>query len=158
MANKNGRPPKYATPRKLQKAIDDYFKNGVAVRWDTVGKGEAKKRVRVKMPTITGLVLHCGFCDRHSFYAYEKIPLFSHTIKMARSRIEQHYENLLQQGLGAGAIFALKNFGWKDERQLTGPDGGAIEVTYTDARRKLTERIDAIAATREAERIVSHTD
>lgn len=64
--------------------------------------------------TITGLVLHCGFASRQSFYAYEKKPEFSYIIKRARTLIEKEYELCLRRGLGAGAIFALKNFGWTD--------------------------------------------
>ena len=37
-------------------------------------------------------------------------------IKNARTRIEQHYEELVQEG-NSGAIFALKNFGWSDKQE-----------------------------------------
>jgi len=46
--------------------------------------------------TITGLVLYLGFCDRSSFYKYGEKEVFRHTIKKAHSRIENHYENMLQ--------------------------------------------------------------
>lgn len=111
-----GRPPLFSTPEELQTKIDEYFLEGLTAKELVVGKGETKKVVKVVMPTISGLALYLGFCDRHSFYEYEKKEKFTHTIKMARAKLEQHYEELLQQGLGAGAIFALKNFGWKDDK------------------------------------------
>ena len=82
--NKGGRPPKYNTPEKLQKKIDDYFKK--VPKKEYVINGE--KASVIGTHTITGLVLYCGFCDRQSFYAYEKKAEFSYTIKRARSRME----------------------------------------------------------------------
>jgi len=111
---KIGRPPKYDNPEELQKAIEDYFKNGINV----VDKIVGDQVVKVPVPTITGLVLHCGFESRQSFYTYEKIPNFSYTIKKARTFIEKHYEELLQTGNTTGAIFALKNFSWSDKTEI----------------------------------------
>ena len=115
---KVGRPPKYETPEELQGKIDEYFKKGIKPQKIAIGSGNKKQIITVKAPTITGLILYCGFCDRHSFYVYEKIEKFSYTIKAARSRMEQRYEELLQSGLGAGAIFALKNYGWSDRQDI----------------------------------------
>jgi hypothetical protein len=137
--NPEGRPPLYTDPAVLQAKIDEYFKTGVNVRKVLVGKGKEQKIVELPIPTITGLCLHCGFVSRQSFYDYEKHPEFSDTIKRARMRIEQEYEEHLQCGLGAGAIFALKNFGWKDksEHELSGPDGQPLPssspvIIFTD--------------------------
>ena len=107
-----GRPPKYKNPKELQIKIDEYFSKGCTI--DTVWIKGCETPLQVKRPTITGLVLYVGFNNRASFYDYEIIPEFTNTIKRARAKIEQHYEELLQKGLGAGAIFALKNFGWID--------------------------------------------
>ncbi len=112
-----GRPPKFSNPEELQVKIDDYFKSGVAKRDIIVGTGANKKVVQIPLPTITGLILSCGFADRYSFYEYEKKQDFTYTIKRARARIEKEYEEMLQSGLGAGAIFALKNFGWIDKQE-----------------------------------------
>ena len=43
---------------------------------------------------------------------------FSYTIKRARLLIEILYEEQLQKGSPTGAIFALKNFGWKDRQEI----------------------------------------
>ena len=95
-----GRPPLYSDPEVLQERIDEYF---------------AQEDLKI---TIYGLILYCGFCDRQSFYAYEKKPEFSHTIKKARSKIAGYYESKLLGNTTAGAIFALKNFGWSDKQDI----------------------------------------
>jgi hypothetical protein len=109
----------YDDPEKLQRKIDDYFARGVKTKTVVVGRGDGAREITVKVPTITGLVLYCGFSDRISFYSYEKKEKFANTIKAARTRIESHYEELMQSGVAtAGAIFALKNFGWSDKQVL----------------------------------------
>ena len=70
--------------------------------------------------TITGLALHLGFESRQSVYDYEKNGLFSYTIKKARLRVENFYEENLMGDHTAGAIFALKNFGWADNQNVSG--------------------------------------
>jgi hypothetical protein len=110
-----GRPPKYKTAKELQDKIDDYFNKPTRFR-EVWHDGE---RVKIPIFTITGLVLHLGFCDRASFYDYEnRNEDFSHSIKAARTFIEREYEELLHSGNCTGSIFALKNFGWKDKSEL----------------------------------------
>ena len=94
-----GRPPKYESAEQLQVAIDEYFDSNPTL-------------------TITGLCLHLGFESRQSFYDLQKVDEFSYTIKKARMRIESAYEELLQTKAFAGAIFALKNFGWTDKQTI----------------------------------------
>jgi len=96
-----GRPPKYKTAEELQNAIDLY--------WELLDKSK---------PTITGLALALGFESRQSFYRYEQDGEFSYTIKKARLRIEEVYEQNLHGNAAAGSIFALKNFGWSDRQEL----------------------------------------
>jgi len=110
---KTGRPAKFDTPEKMQEAIDNYFRKCPDKRNVTTLTGTTT----LPCPTITGLVMHLGFCDRQSFYAYEKKEKFSYTIKKARTKIEQVYETLLRQSACTGAIFALKNLGWKDTKE-----------------------------------------
>lgn len=104
----------YKTAEELQAKIDEYFAKGVPLKEKVITN---QTTIQVPVPTITGLVLYLGFSDRKSFYEYEKKPEFTHTIKKARTRIENNYEELLLMGGGAGAIFALKNFGWKDKSE-----------------------------------------
>jgi hypothetical protein len=92
--------PYYETPEQMQEAIDAILANP---RFDF---------------TITGLCLELGFCSRQSFYDYEEKPNFSYTIKKARLHIERAYEAKLSGKEVGGAIFALKNLGWKDKTQV----------------------------------------
>jgi hypothetical protein len=94
------RPRTWDNVDDLDKAIEEYFSNNF-------GK-----------ITITGLALHLGFESRQSIYDYEKNGLFSYTIKKARLRVENFYENELLGDHTAGAIFALKNFGWADNQNM----------------------------------------
>lgn len=116
-----GRPIHYKTAEELQKAITDYFKNGIT-------KKEIKSGIEVPVPTISGLCYYLGFASRQSFYDYEKREAFSYTIKRARLFIEQHYEEMLQVGNTTGAIFALKNFGWSDKQDIDLRDMRTINI------------------------------
>jgi len=95
-------PIKYKTPSDLSDKIEEYF--------DSVDE-----EIDI---TITGLVLFLGFADRHSFYDYEKKDGYTHTIKKARTRIENSYEKSLRKDGRSGDIFALKNFGWRDKQEI----------------------------------------
>ena len=109
---KIGHPPKFKTPEALQKKIEEYFVS----EFDCISKFTMLgDEIKIPVLTITGLCLFCGFADRHSFYDYEKRKEFSHTIKRARSFIENDYEKQIKTGNPTGGIFALKNFGWKDK-------------------------------------------
>lgn len=86
----------------MQKAIDAYFV-------------EIEKKERP--PTITGLANACKLYDRSSLIHYENRDEFFHTIKEAKARVHQWWEENLAMGAAAGTIFNLKNnFGWKDEQ------------------------------------------
>lgn len=109
-----GRPAKYNNVEELQTAIDKFFQ-----------ECDEKKEPY----TITGLTLALGFVDRRSLLDYiERGEEFSHTIKTAKSRVENWLEKraAASSGVVAGVIFNLKNnFGWRDEKQVEvkDPDG-----------------------------------
>lgn len=151
LGNNGGRPPKFKNPEELEKSISDYFENGVAIRTVVVGKGDNKKDIDIPVPTITGLVLHCGFESRQSFYDYEKRTEFSYIIKKARTFIEKHYEEILQTGGGSAAIFALKNFGWTDKQLLehTGRDGEPIQISDVERAKRINELLRTARARRD---------
>lgn len=113
-----GAPPLYKTAKELQDRIVQYFEKGIPIRKVIVGPPNNRSVESIPVPTISGLVLYCGFADRSSFYNYEKQPKFSHTIKRARELIARCYEEQLHTGNPTGAIFALKNFGWTDRQVL----------------------------------------
>jgi hypothetical protein len=105
------------------------------VREVIVGPANRREKIDMKVPTITGLCLFLGFCNRQSFYDYEKRPEFSDSIKSARTRIEMEYEEMLQTGTPTGAIFALKNFDWKDTPLID----NSRHVTYNILAEKIKE-------------------
>lgn len=113
-----GRPLKFATPQDMQSAVDAYFAS----------------RDENNRPTVTGLALALGFCDRSSLIDYEERDQFFHTIKAAKARVQEFIENRLYDPNATGCIFNLKNnFGWRDksEQELTGADGGPVELSVT---------------------------
>lgn len=129
---KRGRPAFYTSPERLQRKIDAYFNNCPDfIIISTFDKNSGDFVTYKKYtPTISGLVLFLGFSDRKMFYEYEKRPLFSHTIKNARERIANEYEKQLWNDKCTGAIFALKNLGWKDTAEVTHNAGDDIREKY----------------------------
>jgi len=130
-AFKAGRPPAFNTPEELQAAILKYFREGVTEKEVIIGSGSKARKVKVPVPTICGLCFFIGFESRQSFYDYEKKEGFTYTIKRARLFIESHYEELLQATGSTAAIFALKNFGWKDQ-QIIDQTVREVKVTIED--------------------------
>lgn len=121
-----GRPLKYNTSEDIQNDIDEYFDSCVPeyLKDDNgeyvVNKGSVVIASYNK-PTITGLALHLGFESRQSMYDYEKRGEFSYTIKRARLKIENSYEQDIRNPdlTPTGAIFGLKNFGWSDKSEIS---------------------------------------
>jgi len=93
-----GKPLKY-TPETLQKVIDEYFKS------TPVGEY-----------TVTGLALLVG--SKQLIQDYEKRDGFTEIIKKAKLRVENSYELSLRKNGKAGDIFGLKNFGWRDQKDV----------------------------------------
>jgi len=111
---KCGRPPKYKTAKELETKIDEYFEKGVAIRKIKVGE----EIIEIPNPTLCGLTLYLGFADKGEIYKLEQDPRFSHLIKRARTFIEKDYEEALRGQNVTGAIFWLKNAGWKDKTEI----------------------------------------
>lgn len=128
-----GRPRKYETEEELIKAVDSYFEHIRGEKQLTAGEGGVMQEVWVRYPepaTVTGIALHLGFESRQSFYDYEKDGAFSYAIKNARLRVECEYEKRLTTAPSAtGAIFALKNLGWKDKSEMGFTDGEGNDVS-----------------------------
>lgn len=127
---KVGVPPFYETPAQLQEAIERYFND------------ENNKPF-----TITGVAFELGFESRQSFYDYEKKPEFAYIIKRARLVVENAYELNLQKGKPVGAIFALKNMGWKDQKEIdhtiNPPAADLSKYTYEELQRLATGNTEA---------------
>lgn len=110
-----GRPRIYETVEEIEEVIESYI---------TECKANKEK------PTITGATLFLGFCDKTTLYDYRDREGFSHSVKRLLLFVENGYETSLQGNSVAGAIFALKNMGWKDkaEMDIRTPDG--VSITY----------------------------
>ena len=117
LVNKGGRPRKYGSPAEFDEQVDKYYQHCVATH---------------EPITWTGLALYLGFYGRKEVDEYLDYDGFSHSVKRAKSMVEYAYEKRLASGgQPAGPIFALKNFGWRDNQQIehTGANGGPILVS-----------------------------
>lgn len=101
-AAKVGRPKKFKTPEEVTEKAAAYF---------------ADCEARNKPITVTGLALALD-TTRETLCDYEADPIFSDAIKMAKARVENFAEERLYSSAPTGAIFALKNFGWRDKQEL----------------------------------------
>lgn len=130
--NKGGRPPKYSNAKTMQAKIDEYFKNCPDfVELQAFDKSSGEFVTYKKLtPTMCGLGLFLGFSARSAFYEYENKPKFTDTIKRARLRIENEYEKQLYNDKCTGAIFALKNLGWKDKQETEVTATVSTQETY----------------------------
>lgn len=126
-----GRPPMYTDPLEIERLVQEYFEKGVKMRTVILGPPNARYEIQVPVPTITGLAIYLGFESRQSFYEYEQKPEFTYTIKKARLFIENEYEEMLQTGNTAGAIFALKNFGWTDKQEIDQKTEHSGQIGFT---------------------------
>ena len=130
-----GQPPYYKSPDELETKILEYFNNCPDLKAVKLKDSEGAEYIDYKpCPTVTGLALFLGFCDKQSLYDYQSRSEYSYLIKKARTMIERKHEQNLDNGQCTGAIFALKNMGWKDK-----PDDDAA-VT------KLSETIQSLVA------------
>lgn len=125
-----GRPPKWTSPEQVQVLADAYFES-----FKDGGENKGKPM------TITGLALHIG-CYRETLLNYEEKDEFFDTIKTIKQRIEQFAEQRLYEGAATGPIFALKNFGWKDNQDLThkGDKENPIAHTLVETDKEILKR------------------
>lgn len=120
-----GRPLKFQSIEEFNSAVQKYF--------DSFSEGGVNER---NYPTISGLAYALDVCTQTLINYTEKNEFFA-PIKRAKQLVEIIYEQKLHGNNSTGAIFALKNFGWKDksEQEISGKGGGAIQyqnVTEND--------------------------
>ena len=140
LPNPVGRPPIFNNVKELEDKVSQYFKEGFRTKKIKVRLGRDEYEWQeVPLITITGLVLFLGFCDRRSFYEYEKKAEFSYSMKRARTFIEQEYEELLRENPQA-AIFALRQFSWRDTQYL---DQTINEYLHDDLKEETIENLQA---------------
>lgn len=98
-----GRPPKFESPEEVLEAAKEYF------QWCIDNNAPL---------TITGLAIALG-TTRETLMDYQEKAEFSDTIKKLKLLIENYNEMQVHEGNNpAGAIFVLKNFGWKDKSEV----------------------------------------
>ena len=97
-----GRPRIIKSPAEFDRLVDDYVNNC---------------RKNNEPVLFIAMVLHLGFCSKQSFSEYANYDGFSGSVKRAMMIVEAAYETRMvtNQGMQAGNIFALKNFGWRDK-------------------------------------------
>jgi hypothetical protein len=115
IGNNGGQPPIYKNAEELKEGINAYFTEQPDKRNVIVGDSI----IEAPIYTMTGLALFLGFASRQSLYDYAKRDEYSYLIKRAQTFIEREYEKKLQEASCTGAIFALKNMGWTDSKDIT---------------------------------------
>jgi hypothetical protein len=117
--NPHGRPRKYATPEEFDAKVDEYVEHC-----------EEKHK-----PILwTGLALFMGFYGRKEIDEYSAYAGFSHSVRRAKTIVENAYEERLATASSAtGPIFALKNMGWTDKQEvnLSSEDGSMTPSQIT---------------------------
>jgi hypothetical protein len=102
MAHPGGRPLKFQTPEDLEAKGLEYIK-----LCESAGRPM----------TITGMAIHLD-TSRETLMDYQERDQFSDTVKKLKSYCEDYAEQSMYIGKNpAGAIFALKNFGWRDRTE-----------------------------------------
>lgn len=103
-----GRPLKFKKPKDLLDAINEYFND-----------------TDFGLYTVTGLALVIG--SKQLLADYEGRDDFGDIVKEAKLMIENSYEiDLKTRDKPTGAIFGLKNFGWRDKVDID--HGGKVEI------------------------------
>jgi hypothetical protein len=122
MVHAGGRPPIHNDPKVVEALVDSFIKSGDG--------------------TLTGLAIHLGFCEKGQLYDYAAKPEFRHSIKRGLMWVEHGYEMETKSNGRAGSIFALKNFGWKDENYQNVKQ--EIDMNVTEVKADLAERRAAL--------------
>ena len=127
-----GKPLLFPSVEILQKKIDAYFE-------EVAGKAYKDNNgiVHQEPLTITGLALALG-TTRKTLIDYENKGEYSDTVKLAKTRVEHYAEKRLFGTSPTGAIFALKNYDWKDksESEVYGKDGDPFTVFLDECRNR----------------------
>ena len=125
VGNNGGRPRKFDSANEMYSAGLAYINQTLAEE---------------KHLTFTGLCIALGIV-KNTYWDYEDgkydtdEQVFSTPLKDLKQRVENYAESRLFGNNPTGAIFALKNYGWKDktETEITGPNGGPLEVSNVSA-------------------------
>lgn len=131
---RRGRPRKIETPALFETLANAYF--------DKCDKANEPY-------LMTGLALGLGLSSRQELFDYGGYEGFETVVATAKLRVENKYEKRLQEAKPVGAIFALKNMAWRDEKHVDvkSSDGSmspaAVTVTL-DTSKLTTEQLAAV--------------
>lgn len=116
-----GQPLKFGSVSELEGEIENYFE-------------DCKEKL---LPlTITGLAIALG-TSRQTLMNYENREEYFDTIKRAKTIVENFAEiRLFGDASPTGAIFALKNFGWKDKSEVENTGDSNTRIVYIEAKEK----------------------
>lgn len=117
-----GRPPLFNTKEELEKKIEEYFLSiepkPLQIDGEIIYNKDGSPCMELRIPTVCGLALYLGFSTRQSMADYKENPVFSYSINKAITSIEKYNEEQLTiNSKPVGAIFWLKNHGWKDKTE-----------------------------------------
>jgi hypothetical protein len=101
--NPVGRPRIISSPDEMQELVNSYVESCVK---------------SVKPMTLTGMIIALGLSSRESLDLYAERKEFKEVVSRAKLFIEYAYELRLHGSKPTGAIFALKNFNWKDRQEV----------------------------------------
>lgn len=101
--SKGGRPRKFKSPEEFDAKVAEYVEHC---------------KTKEEPMTWTGMALYLGFSSRQGVDDYLRYDGFFDSVKKAKAIVEEAYEKRLSGNNPTGAIFALKNFGWQDKRQV----------------------------------------
>ena len=93
------KPLKFPSPEVLEEAFNKYFEDIPEEHW-----------------TMSSLALIVG--SRRLLADYAKREGYEDVVERARLRVANSYEKALRDKAAAGAIFALKQMGWSDRREI----------------------------------------
>lgn len=96
----------------MQKKIDKYFKETPEEEWTVTGLALALDTTR------DGLIRYSSKLKKNKTLSAKKLKEFSNTIKKAKEKVHNAYEKDLRKRGRSGDIFALKNFGWSDKKEV----------------------------------------
>lgn len=126
-----GRPRFFQTPKDLRDAVEVYFLELEQKNQELLDSGNPQL---MKKPTLTKMILSIGLSSRESFKLYANYgDDFKEVHDWAKLKIESSYEEAMASGhvQVAGAIFALKNFGWSDKQEIEHSGGVKSSIRYT---------------------------
>lgn len=99
--HKIGRPLRWKTPEELRDVIQEYLDNTPFEQY-----------------SVTGLALAIG-ASKQLINDYQKREGYGAIVREAKLVIEHSYELSMRKHGRSGDIFALKNFGWIDQHDIT---------------------------------------